>query len=166
MGYRDDSLHHLIEDYRQARLSRRDAFRKAAALGIGTSTIAAALLSVRTEHVSAAGRSGTVGSLRRAQDEPVQGGTLREGYDLDFSKMDPLLTNWYDPAFSALYENPIVNDPDGAKVPQIAESWDVSEDGKTLTLHLREGLTFHSGAALNAAAVKDVYDDIKAGGVL
>ena len=112
MRVRDESLQGLIDDYRLARISRREAFRRAAALGIGSSVIAAALLSVRTERVSAAGSSGTVSSLRRMQDEPVQGGTLREGYDLDFSKMDPLLTNWYDPAFSALYENPIVNDPD------------------------------------------------------
>ena len=80
--------------------------------------------------------------------------------------MDPLLTNWYDPAFSALYENPVVNDPEGRKVPQIAESWEVSEDGKTLTLHLRDGLTFHSGAPLDATSIKGVYDDIKEGGVL
>ena len=166
MRSHDESLQGLIDDYRLARISRREAFKRAAALGIGSSVIAAALLSVRTERVAASGASGSVSSLRRLQDEPAQGGTLREGYDLDFSKMDPLLTNWYDPAFSALYENPIVNDPDGAKVPQIAESWEVSEDGMTLTLTLREGLIFHSGAPLNAAAVKAVYDDIKEGGVL
>jgi peptide/nickel transport system substrate-binding protein len=166
MSIHDGSLQQLIDDYRLARISRREAFKRAAALGIGSSAIAAALLSVRTERVGASGMSGSVSSLRRLQDEPVQGGTLREGYDLDFSKMDPLLTNWYDPAFSALYENPIVNDPEGAKVPQLAESWEVSEDGMTLTLTLREGLIFHSGAPLNAAAVKAVYDDIKEGGVL
>ncbi|MCA9860306.1 MAG: hypothetical protein KC438_11320 [Thermomicrobiales bacterium] len=166
MRSRDESLHTLVDDYRQARISRREAFKRAAVVGIGSSAIAAALLSVRTERMSAAGSSGPGTTLRRLQDEPVQGGTLREGYDLDFSKMDPLLTNWYDPAFSALYENPIVNDPEGNKVPQIAESWEVSEDGMTLTLHLREGLTFHSGAPLTAASIKAVYDDIKEGGVL
>jgi peptide/nickel transport system substrate-binding protein len=166
MGGRDETLRNLVDDYRSERISRREAFKRAVALGIGSSAIAAALLSVRSERVSAAGTSGTAGSLRRLQEEPKQGGTLREGYDLDFSKMDPLLTNWYDPAFSALYENPIVNDPEGNKVPQLAESWEVSEDGKTLTLHLREGLKFHSGAPLTAAVVKDVYDDIKEGGVL
>ncbi len=166
MAHQTETMHELLEEYRSARISRREAFRRAALLGISSSAIAAALLSVRTDHAVAAGKSGSVAALRRLQDEPVQGGTLREGYDLDFSKMDPLLTNWYDPAFSALYENPIVNDPDGKKVPQIAESWEVSEDGMTLTLHLREGLKFHSGAPLTAASIKGVYDDIKEGGVL
>lgn len=161
-----DSFQHLVEDYRRSRISRREVFKRAAALGIGGSVVASVLLSVRADAVDAAGGR-RANSMRSAmQDEPVQGGTLREGYDLDFSKMDPLLTNWYDPAFSALYENPIVNDPEGAKVPQLAESWEVSEDGMTLTLTLRSGLKFHSGAPLDAAAVKAVYDDIKAGGVL
>lgn len=166
MGFRDDSLQRVVEDYQSCRISRRDAFRRAAVLGVSATTLGAALLSVRPERSSASGLRGGPSVITRMQDQPVLGGTLREGYDLDFSKMDPLLTNWYDPAFSALYENPIVNDPEGNKVPQIAETWEVSEDGMTLTLKLRDGLTFHSGAPLNAAAVKAVYDDIKEGGVL
>ncbi len=166
MSQRTDAIEQVLDDYRHARISRRTAFKRAAALGIGGGAMATALLSLRSERISAAGSSRPGPSRQLLQDAPVQGGTLREGYDLDFSKMDPLLTNWYDPAFSALYENPVVNDPEGKKVPQIAESWEVSEDGKTLTLHLREGLKFHSGAPLNATSIKDVYDDIKEGGVL
>ena len=64
-----------------------------------------------------------------AQDEPVVGGTLREGYDLDFSKLDPVATNWYDPAFLALYESLLIDTPDGTLQPKLAEAWEVSEDG-------------------------------------
>ena len=35
---------------------------------------------------------------------PVQGGTLREGYNRDIEIHDPIRTNWYDPAFFAIYE--------------------------------------------------------------
>jgi ABC-type transport system substrate-binding protein len=36
-------------------------------------------------------------------------------------------------------------------VPQLADSWEVSEDGLTYTFHIREGVTFHDGAELTAS---------------
>jgi peptide/nickel transport system substrate-binding protein len=38
--------------------------------------------------------------------------------------------------------------------PGLAESCDVSRDGKTITLHLRKGIKFHDDTDFNAAAVK------------
>ncbi|QLF71493.1 ABC transporter substrate-binding protein (plasmid) [Peteryoungia desertarenae] len=42
--------------------------------------------------------------------------------------------------------------------PALAESWEISEDGKTYTFTLREGVTFHDGSELNAEAVKFNFD--------
>ncbi len=43
-------------------------------------------------------------------------------------------------------------------VPSLAESWEVSEDGKTYTLHLRKGVMFHNGEELTADDVVFTYD--------
>ena len=37
--------------------------------------------------------------------------------------------------------------------PALAERWEISEDGRTYSFHLREGVTFHDGTPLDAEAV-------------
>jgi peptide/nickel transport system substrate-binding protein len=44
--------------------------------------------------------------------------------------------------------------------PSLAESWDVSEDGLTLTFHLRDGVMFSSGRALTAEDVVYTFNRI------
>jgi peptide/nickel transport system substrate-binding protein len=47
-------------------------------------------------------------------------------------------------------------------VPGLAESWDVSEDGLTVTFHLREGVTFADGSTFGSEDVKYSLDAIAA----
>ena len=46
---------------------------------------------------------------------------------------------------------------DGTVVPDLAESWDVSPDGRTVTFHLRDGVTFHTGSPLTSQDVVFTY---------
>lgn len=46
-------------------------------------------------------------------------------------------------------------------VPGLAESWDVSDDGLIVTLHLREGVTFADGSSFGSEDVKYSLDAIK-----
>lgn len=44
--------------------------------------------------------------------------------------------------------------PDFSIHPELAESWDVSADGKVITFHLRKDVKFHDGTPFDAQAVK------------
>jgi len=46
--------------------------------------------------------------------------------------------------------------------PRLAESWTISEDGRTYTFKLRDNVTFHDGSKLTAADVKFTLDRLKA----
>ena len=93
-----------------------------------------------------------------AAGEPVVGGTLIEGYDRDFTKMDCIRTGWADPSWTALYEFTLIRDAAGLMVPALVDSWEVSEDLLTWTFKIRSGLTFHSGAALTSQSIVDSFN--------
>lgn len=52
-------------------------------------------------------------------------------------------------------------DKDLRVVPGLATEWKVSDGGKTLTLNLRQGVTFSDGSAMDSADVKDSLDKIR-----
>ncbi|ATF16713.1 ABC transporter substrate-binding protein [Phaeobacter gallaeciensis] len=51
---------------------------------------------------------------------------------------------------------------DGAVVPGLAESWEISEDGLTYTFTLHDGVTFHDGTTMDAEDVKFSLDRARA----
>lgn len=57
-----------------------------------------------------------------------------------------------------MYEAMVRQNKDMKFEPCLAESWDISEDGKTWTFHLREGVKFHDGDVMDA---DDVVASIK-----
>jgi peptide/nickel transport system substrate-binding protein len=152
---RSPELDSLCEGLEQNQISRRQFVTRAAGLGLSLPAIGGLLAangSAASRRAGAAGAS-AVEAVRR-------GGTLREGYDLDFSRMDPINTSWYDPGFFALYEAAITLDSKAKFVPQLATAWSVSRDGKTWTMKIRKGSRFHSGAPVTAAAVAAVFNGI------
>ncbi len=53
---------------------------------------------------------------------------------------------------------------DGSIAPGLAESWEVGDHGLTYTFHLRGGVTFHDGTAMDAGDVKFSLDRARADG--
>ncbi|MBH0329066.1 nickel ABC transporter substrate-binding protein [Brevibacillus brevis] len=71
----------------------------------------------------------------------------------DINDMNPHFYSGSMPAQGMVYESLVENTEEGIK-PSLAESWEVSEDGKVYTFHLRKNVTFHDGELFNAEAVK------------
>ncbi|WP_298982545.1 ABC transporter substrate-binding protein [uncultured Roseibium sp.] len=60
--------------------------------------------------------------------------------------------------YSNVFEGLTRFGPDGTVNPGLAESWSISEDGKTYTFKLHEGVKFHDGSDLTAEDVKFSLD--------
>ncbi|MCV0425427.1 MAG: ABC transporter substrate-binding protein [Roseibium sp.] len=56
--------------------------------------------------------------------------------------------------YSNVFEGLTRFGPDGSVNPGLAESWTISEDGKTYTFNLRPGVMFHDGTEMTAEDVK------------
>ncbi|MDQ6619397.1 MAG: ABC transporter substrate-binding protein [Pseudomonadota bacterium] len=82
--------------------------------------------------------------------------TLRFGLAEDPDVLDPTLARTFvgRVVFSALCDKLVDIDDKLNIVPQLASSWEWSPDSKALTMKLRQGVTFHDGEKLDAAAVK------------
>ncbi|WP_066176242.1 ABC transporter substrate-binding protein [Bacillus marinisedimentorum] len=103
---------------------------------------------------------------KESGEEPVTAGakadktTLVAGLDDDPPQLDPhFSTAAVDrQVYHSIYDKLVDVDDQLNFVPQLAEKWDISEDGKTYTLHLQKGVTFHDGTPFNAEAVKFNFD--------
>lgn len=79
----------------------------------------------------------------------------------DIGDMNPHVYGGSMSAQGMVYESLVDNTPEGIK-PLLAESWEVSKDGKTYTFKLRQGVKFHDGTDFNAQAVKKNIDAVQA----
>ena len=136
------------------RVSRRTLLTLAAASG---ATSYAGRLQMATAAPSFRPRT-----VRRAAQEPKQGGTLKLGFGItQIPNLDPAKVNLGIVAgeiLPNLFSSLVQFDTQLGVVPDLAESWTVSEDGLTYSFKLRDGLTFHNGDPLKAADIVYTYE--------
>src|SRR5690606_35419066 len=101
------------------------------------------------------------GSLAGAQ-APRRGGTLVVALGADPEHLNPALTTSYPAAAvgASLYSALIWLDETGRPQPELAESWEISADGRTYTFHLRRDARWHDGRPLTSADVKYTMENL------
>ena len=87
---------------------------------------------------------------------PVAAQTMRIGLQEDPDSLDPMAGATFVGriVLTAMCDKLIDVDSNLNYVPQLATAWEWGDEGRTLTLRLREGVVFHDGEPLNAEAVR------------
>ena len=139
------------------RMNRR-AFLKTIAIAAG-SLVATSRLPSR-QLLAGQGETSTF-QLKAPEPNPKSGGTLRYGvlsapahFDVHQSGTVSNMA-----AQGPMYDTLLRHDPrDGQTIiPDLAQRWEISPDGKTYTFFLRQGVKFHDGADFTAEDVQATY---------
>ena len=100
-------------------------------------------------------------SVRAAQAQK-SGGGITVGLELDIPGFDPLKVGVFDTsaetAAAAIFDTLTYLDDKGEPQGKLSVSWTHSDDYKTWTFKLREGVKFQDGTPFNAQAVKENFD--------
>jgi peptide/nickel transport system substrate-binding protein len=145
-----DSLRHLLTDLQNRDLDRRTFIQRGTALGLSARAMTMLLASMG------------VAAPLTLRDVAAQqaGGSMAFAVTTDPETLDPHMTSngaaWT--VFSKIHDSLFYQDLDLSFQGQLAESWEISEDNKEITLKLREGITFQDGSEFNADAVKFTFE--------
>lgn len=98
-----------------------------------------------------------------AQDAPKAGGAITITYKDDVATLDPAIgydwQNWS--MIKSLFDALMDYEPGTTNLkPDLAESYEISPDGKVFTFKLRDGVKFHNGRAMTAEDVKYTLDRV------
>ena len=132
------------------RIARRSFLRA------GSSLLGAALLAPSFAGMSLA---------QNADGTSKRGGTLNIVIESEPNSLDPhaSATSFTVQLVAQHYSSLLKYDPQDypTVVGDLAESWVVSEDGRTITFRLREGVKFHDGSSLTSDDVKATFERLR-----
>lgn len=95
--------------------------------------------------------------------QPASGGVLVRAMTSEPATIDPqgAPSSGLSLVLPYLFDTLVVRDTDNRLLPLLAEKWEVAADGKTITMTLRSGVTFHDGSPLTADAVSLTFERFK-----
>lgn len=95
--------------------------------------------------------------------EPVTGGVLELSVSAEPGCLDSHAISATQQALLGrlIYDNLVTLDRDGNLAPYLADSWDISDDGKTYTFHLKQGVTFSDGSPWNAEVLGQNFEHMR-----
>jgi|TARA_B110000238_G_scaffold199684_1_gene247377 peptide/nickel transport system substrate-binding protein len=99
-----------------------------------------------------------------AEDSPRKGGTLITVIATNVRNLNPAVQSGIVTGYpgAQLFAAPLRYDEDWTPQPYLAKSWDVSDDGLTVTLNLVDNAVFHDGVPITSEDVAFSVDTIKA----
>jgi peptide/nickel transport system substrate-binding protein len=99
--------------------------------------------------------------MKAPEPNPKKGGTLRTAYGITVAHYD-FHQGGGGPLVMAFDNLVALNMTDGLAtiVPELAEKWEISPDGKTYTFKVRDGVKFHDGTPFGAEDVVATYKRI------
>jgi peptide/nickel transport system substrate-binding protein len=99
--------------------------------------------------------------LKAPEPNPKRGGTLKTAFGVTVGHYD-FHQGGGGPLVHAFDNLVMLNPQDGFKtiVPELAESWELSSDGKSYTFKVRDGVKFHDGTPFSAEDVVATYNRI------
>jgi peptide/nickel transport system substrate-binding protein len=144
-------LLNLVRKLSGTSISRRELSKRGAALGLGASAFAAGLGAIVGPHRADA--AALKGMIRQDASEGTRGGTLRIAVIGEPPTLDQHQTTAGITATISycMFENLFTYDSGYQAVPELLESYTVSDDRLTWSMKLRSGVTFHDGSPLTSA---------------
>lgn len=152
-GQERGHFHDLLGKAISGELNRRQVMARAAALGLSAA-------SVFTLGAAAAPGAATSVARQDTPATPVAGGTLRVGLQGDPTQLDPHTTNLTAAIHVTehIYEGLLVENPDLTIGPWLAAALpEVSADGLTYTVTLRDNVMFHAPVSRLMTSADVVY---------
>ena len=123
--------------------------------GCGSSTPAATTTTTTSQVTTSTSVPTTATTPPTSTTQPKSGGTftwIHNGGITEIASVVDGATSYR--SLIPVFDNLLTVDSNGTPQPNLADSWQVSPDGKSITFKLHKGIKFHDGTDFNAEAVK------------